>query len=206
MSVASFLAESEFGNGLLVNSETGVVSVKIDNTSDSFLTVSADGIKLTGVQSAINSANEAISGIDERVIALEDTQETVASALQARDITTGGANGTISVKDTDVAVKGLGSAAYTEASAYATAAQGTLADSALQSEDITEGAANGTIAVNGNDVAVHGLGTAAYTDSTAYDAAGAANAVLGDADDTADDITVYGVRAYASNLVTEGLA
>ena len=34
------------------------------------------------------------------------------SALQASDIAEGGANGTISVKGTDVAVKGLGSAAY----------------------------------------------------------------------------------------------
>ena len=45
-------------------------------------------------------------------------------------ITTGGANGTIAVDGTDVAVKGLGSAAYTEASAYATSEQGTKADNA----------------------------------------------------------------------------
>lgn len=40
------------------------------------------------------------------------------SALQAADITTGSANGTIAVKGSDVAVKGLGSAAYTESTAY----------------------------------------------------------------------------------------
>lgn len=40
------------------------------------------------------------------------------SALQAANITTGSANGTIAVKGTDVAVKGLGSAAYTNADAY----------------------------------------------------------------------------------------
>ena len=40
------------------------------------------------------------------------------AALQASDIATGAANGTIAVKGTDVAVKGLGSAAYTEADAY----------------------------------------------------------------------------------------
>lgn len=43
-------------------------------------------------------------------------------------IATGATNGTIAVDGTDVAVKGLGSAAYTETSAYATAAQGTKAD------------------------------------------------------------------------------
>lgn len=48
-------------------------------------------------------------------------------------IATGAANGTIAVDGIDVAVKGLGSAAYTEASAYATAAQGTKADQAFAS-------------------------------------------------------------------------
>lgn len=43
-------------------------------------------------------------------------------------ITTGATNGTIAVDGADVAVKGLGSAAYTKANAYATAAQGTKAD------------------------------------------------------------------------------
>lgn len=40
------------------------------------------------------------------------------NALQNTDVTTGSANGTISVKGNDVAVKGLGSAAYTESTAY----------------------------------------------------------------------------------------
>ena len=40
------------------------------------------------------------------------------TALQAADIATGSANGTFSVKGTDIAVKGLGSAAYTEVGAY----------------------------------------------------------------------------------------
>lgn len=40
------------------------------------------------------------------------------SALQAADITTGSTNGSIAVKGTDVAVKGLGSAAYTASTAY----------------------------------------------------------------------------------------
>lgn len=40
------------------------------------------------------------------------------SALQAADITTGSTNGTISVNGTDIAVHGLGSAAFTDATAY----------------------------------------------------------------------------------------
>ena len=102
-----------------------------------------------------------------------------------------------------VKVHGLGSAAYTESSAYATAAQGAKADSAYQKpaggittadlaaavvaslgkadsavQSVTEGTANGTIAVDGEDVAVHGLGSAAYTQSSAYDAAGAATSAV----------------------------
>lgn len=52
------------------------------------------------------------------------------------NIATGATNGTIAVNGADVAVKGLGSAAYTASTAYATAAQGAKADTALQPADI----------------------------------------------------------------------
>lgn len=54
---------------------------------------------------------------------------------------------------------------------YATAEQGSKADSAVQS--VVSGTANGTISVDGEDVAVGGLGGAAYTDASAYEKAGA---------------------------------
>ena len=54
INVGSFLRESEFKNGLQVVG--GEVSVKIDETSESFLTVSSNGIKLDGVQDAIDEA------------------------------------------------------------------------------------------------------------------------------------------------------
>ena len=50
--------------------------------------------------------------------------------LPTYTLATGSANGTVAFNGADVAVKGLGSAAYTEASAYATAAQGAKADAA----------------------------------------------------------------------------
>ena len=52
--VSTFLAESEFGNGLQVVDHK--VSVKKDAFSEEFLSVGADGIKLSGVQTAINTA------------------------------------------------------------------------------------------------------------------------------------------------------
>ena len=58
------------------------------------------------------------------------------SALQKADITTGSANGTIAVEGADVAVRGLGSAAFTESSAYATA--GHNHDSAYAAKAATE--------------------------------------------------------------------
>ena len=62
--------------------------------------------------------------------AINRVATTAASALQASDIDEGATNGTISVDGTDVAVHGLGTAAYTAASDYATADQGTKADNA----------------------------------------------------------------------------
>ena len=120
----------------------------------------ADGIPETDLASAVQAKLTSAS-----------------SALQASDITlaSGTNNGTLKLtvkgSETDnIAVKGLGSAAYTEASAYATAAQGTKADTALQPDDvvITEGDTNGAISVKVGDaaassVSVHGLGDAAYT-------------------------------------------
>ncbi len=56
--VGNFLRESEFGNGLQVNN--GIVSVKKAEGSETFLTVDENGIKLSGVQNAINTAIQAL--------------------------------------------------------------------------------------------------------------------------------------------------
>lgn len=123
------------------------------------------------------------------------------SALQKADITTGSKNGNISVDGTDVAVKGLGTAAYKAEGDFATAAsveainttiggygdivthnaaEFALVDNALVKADIATGSANGNISVKGTDVAVKGLGSAAFTASTAY-----ATKAQGDLADTA---------------------
>ena len=119
---------------------------------------------------ALDKADSAQEGQYVSAVSQENGIITVTRAAlpTAPEITEGSTNGTIAVGDEDVPVHGLGSAAFTESTAYATAAQGTLADTALQKADITTGTANGTIAVEGTDVAVKGLGTAAYTASTAY--------------------------------------
>lgn len=82
------------------------------------------------------------------------------------------------------------------ASNYATAAQGTKADTALQKADVTTGTANGTIAVKGTDVQVKGLGSAAYTASSAY--ATAAQGTKADAALQKADITSGGANGTIS--------
>lgn len=151
-------------------------------TSDVDLTGYA---KKTDVTAAINNldktdaavANQYVSSVSQTDGVITVTRQT----LPVRSVTEGTANGTILVNGSAVNVHGLGSAAYTPSSNYATAAQGLKADSALQKADITTGTANGTIAVDGTDVSVKGLGTAAYAATTAFDAAGDADQALADA-------------------------
>ena len=152
-----------------------------------------------------SEGNVTITGGDTNSTVAINGFSTIAGLARSavQEITTGSANGTISVDGSDVAVKGLGSAAYTESSSYAnaamgelantaiqpedlgtaayaninefaTAAQGSLAASALQPADITTGTTQGAISVDGTAVAVNGLGNAAYVNTDAFDAAGTA--------------------------------
>ena len=52
-----FLEETEFSNGLEVNNHK--IYVKVDQLSESFLSVSSAGLKIAGVQNAINTAVDA---------------------------------------------------------------------------------------------------------------------------------------------------
>lgn len=142
------------------------------------------------------------------------------SALQKADITTGSKNGNISVDGTDVAVKGLGTAAYKAEGDFATAASVTainetlegygdivthnasefaLVGDALVKTDITTGSANGNISVKGTDVAVKGLGSAAFTASTAY--ATAAQGALADTAVQPDDLAAIAKTGSTDDLV-----
>ena len=123
----------------------------IESTEDGSITLKKDNV-VVGKAVKINGWDELVATAD--------------NALKASDIDSGKTNGTISVKGTEVAVTGLGSAAYTASTAYATAAQGELADTAVQT--VKTGTENGTIAVDGKNVTVAGLGSAAYTASSAY--------------------------------------
>lgn len=79
---------------------------------------------------ALDKEDSAQEGQYVSAVSQEDGVITVKRAAlpTAPKITTGGTNGTIKVGEEEVAVAGLKSAAYTETTAYATAAQGTKAD------------------------------------------------------------------------------
>ena len=117
---------------------------------------------------ALDKEDTAVPGQYVSAVSQENGVITVQRAAlpTAPEITTGKTNGTINVGEEEVAVAGLKSAAYTDASDYATATQGSKADTAVQ--EVTEGTTNGTILVDDTPVAVHGLGSAAYTETTAY--------------------------------------
>ena len=59
--VSKFLTESEFKDGLVV--ADNVVKVKVDTASEPFLTVGADGVKLSGITAAIDTAKAAATTV-----------------------------------------------------------------------------------------------------------------------------------------------
>lgn len=77
--VKDFLQEAEFKDGLKV--VNGEVSVKRDDNSESFLSLSSDGVKVSGIQDAIDSAMEAERN---RAIAEEDGIKQNLSAADTR--------------------------------------------------------------------------------------------------------------------------
>lgn len=61
--VSKFLAESEFKDGLKVSS-SGEVSIKVDDNSDEYISVSENGLKLTGIKDALDSLQTLLNRID----------------------------------------------------------------------------------------------------------------------------------------------
>lgn len=68
------------GNGIAIDSENGnAIAVTVDATSEGFLTVGADGLKLAGVQAAIDTAVSGLATeqyVDDAIAALEDKDTT----------------------------------------------------------------------------------------------------------------------------------
>lgn len=134
----------------------------------------------TAAGDATSKANQALADAKSYADGLAGNYATAAqgakadTALQQADVTTGTANGTIAVKGTDVAVKGLGSAAYLTAGAEADnvpvngAALGTTANVPVVTN------AEGKLIPHASGA----LGSAAFADTTAFDATGTAQGLV----------------------------
>lgn len=101
-----------------------------------------------------------------------DTAYKAASSvtIPASTLVEGETNGTVKFNNAEVKVHGLGSAAYTESSDYATAAQGTKAESAVQSitvGGVDQGKTDGVVALPAYPT-VDSLGAATAADLTAH--------------------------------------
>ena len=94
----------------------------------------------TQITDAINALDVTDTAVDGKYVsAVSETDGKISvtrADLPTYTLATGSANGTVSFNGSDVAVKGLASAAYTEASAYATAAQGAKADAAAPADSV----------------------------------------------------------------------
>ena len=89
---------------------------------------------------------------------------TVANLMGASPVqSVAGRTGAVTIANTDVS--GLGTAATTDASAYATSAQGVLADSAIQSADLGTAATKNVGTSNGNVVELDATGLPAVDGS-----------------------------------------
>jgi len=207
--LGDFLRESEFGNGLQV--VNGVVSIDIAGSSE-FLSVDPNGLKVSGVSAAINTAKSEIIGAS--TDANDGTAETIHGVYNYVDNTL---NDFVE-KETG---KGLSTNDYTnedkaKLAGIAPGAQENLVNdvqlnstsvvnsSKIANITVAEGQTNGTIRVNGTDITVHGLGSAAYVETTAFDASGAANTAEQNAKTYADGIE-SDIRGNGTGADTETL-
>lgn len=81
VSIADLVDTYTAGNGL--NLESNAFSIKIAEGSESFLSVGADGLKLSGVQDAIDAAAAAHTDLENRIKALEDVDNATQAELDA---------------------------------------------------------------------------------------------------------------------------
>lgn len=183
-------------NGIKLSTGTIVLNGSNVNLSSSYATSTSAYAEPAKGESLDVAIGKLAKGVAEAKSSAADGVQSFGGQTGAITVdTTNSTNGAVkfamSGKNLTGTVNGLKSAAYTESSAYATAAQGTKADTALQKSSITSGSANGTIAVGGSDVAVKGLGSAAYTDSTAYDTKGSASTAETNAKEYADSLMTW---------------
>lgn len=137
-------------------STKGIVQLT-DSTSSTSTTTAATP---NSVKSAYDRASTAITNA-------ATAQSTADSKIGSVSLASGTNNGTLKLTvdgtaTDNIAVKGLGSAAYTASSAYATSAQGTKADNAMPKSG---GTFTGAVTLNADPSSALGAATKQYVDS-----------------------------------------
>ena len=148
LNIQKLIFEAEFKDGLVVN-ENGEVRVKIDPTSEVFLTVSSEGIKVSGLQNAINTAvaaeaaraTAAEDSISANVTTLSSATETFSAATVAEIARVDGR-----IDSTDTSLSEL--SASTKAFSSATVAEIARLDSDIDNETARATAAEDSISAN----------------------------------------------------------
>ena len=165
LNIQKLIFEAEFKDGLVVN-ENGEVRVKIDPTSEVFLTVSSEGIKVSGLQNAINTAvaaeaaraTAAEDSISANVTTLSSTTETFSAATVAEIARIDGRidNGSANVAELSASTKTFSASTVAEIArldseidnetARATAAEDSISANVTTLSSTTESFSAGTVA------------------------------------------------------------
>lgn len=148
---------STWANATVVNKDTTYEI--IEGTENGTISVNGTNVKVHGLGDLAYKSTVAKTDL------AGDVQTSLGKADSAvQTVADGTANGTILVDGTAVNVGGLKSAAYTESTAYATAAQGTKADNALPKADFEAFQTTNTAAIE----AAKKAGDDAQADLNAY--------------------------------------
>ena len=152
------------GNGIDTIGSDNVIKVKIDSTSETFLTVDTNGIKLSGVQAAINSAKSELSGAiggtfdSSNTVKkyIDDQDSGLDSRLTAVEAQVGGSSGSGSLASRVAEIEGAISAyTSTDTISGAISAETSARESAISAIDTAYKAADEVISgkVDGIDTA-----------------------------------------------------
>jgi SepF-like predicted cell division protein (DUF552 family) len=131
--------------------------------------------------------------LDKLADAVQTSLGKADSALQSKDIATGGDNGTISVSGTDVAVKGLASAAYAETTDFDAA--GSAGTAETNAKSYADGLAKNYDAAGAASTAEQNAKDYADGLASNYDAAGSATTAESNSKAYTDEALTWGTIA-----------
>lgn len=208
---SSTLGGVKIGTNVNISNET--ISVANGSTSAKGIVQLTDSTSSTSTTTAAtpNSVKSAYDRASTAITNAATAQSTADSKIGSVSIASGTNNGTIklTVDDTttdNIAVKGLGSAAYTASSAYATSAQGTKADNAMPKSG---GTFTGSVTLNADPTANLGAATKQYVDSSLSTAKSYADTkvanLVGTAPETLDTLEEVAAAIEAHQDVTDAL-